>query len=54
MTKGVSGFAVGRTIWWDPLNGLKAKKTNREQAIQRIAENYQGLVKVFNSKRKSR
>jgi 5-dehydro-2-deoxygluconokinase len=54
MTKGVSGFAVGRTIWWDPLNGLKAKKTNREQAIQSIAENYQGLVKVFNSKRKSR
>ena len=53
MTKGVNGFAVGRTIWWDPLSGLNAKKTSREQAIQGVAENYQGLVKVWNSKRKS-
>jgi 5-dehydro-2-deoxygluconokinase len=53
-TKGVNGFAVGRTIWWEPLSGHKAGKTSKEQAIQAIAENYQGLVKVWNSKRRSR
>jgi myo-inositol catabolism protein IolC len=37
---GVIGFAVGRTIFWDPLADHKAGKQNRKDAVIRIAENY--------------
>src|SRR5262245_38341481 len=31
--EGVIGFAVGRTIFWDPLVGYREKKHSREQAV---------------------
>jgi myo-inositol catabolism protein IolC len=37
---GVIGFAVGRTIFWNPLADLKAGKNNREQTVEQIAQNY--------------
>jgi myo-inositol catabolism protein IolC len=37
---GIIGFAVGRTIFWNPLADLKAGKINRQQAIEQIAQNY--------------
>ena len=37
---GIIGFAVGRTIFWDPLADLKAGKASRKEAIEKIAQNY--------------
>jgi myo-inositol catabolism protein IolC len=37
---GIIGFAVGRTIFWNPLADLKAAKINKKQAIEQIAQNY--------------
>ncbi len=37
---GIIGFAVGRTIFWQPLVDFKAGKINRSQAVNWIAENY--------------
>ncbi|MGH7491613.1 MAG: 2-deoxy-5-keto-D-gluconate 6-phosphate aldolase domain-containing protein [bacterium] len=45
--EGVIGFAVGRTVFWDPLVGYREKKHNREQAVAQVAKNYKGLVDVF-------
>ena len=53
-TKGVSGFAVGRTIFWDPLSRYRAKKINRDQAISGVAKNYLDLVKFWQAKKKLR
>ena len=40
---GLIGFAVGRTIFWEPLKGVKEGKHSRQDAIEQIAKNY----KVF-------
>jgi len=45
--KGVIGFAVGRTVFWDALEGLKNNKHSREQAVNMVANNYKGLVDLF-------
>jgi myo-inositol catabolism protein IolC len=37
---GIIGFAVGRTIFWDPLANYKAGKTSRKDAAIKVAENY--------------
>ena len=37
---GIIGFAVGRTIFWQPLADLRAGKVNRKEAIEKIAQNY--------------
>ena len=34
---GFIGFAVGRTVFWEPLVGLRDKKTTREEAVAEIA-----------------
>ena len=34
---GFIGFAVGRTVFWDPLVAWRAKKATREQAVAEIA-----------------
>jgi 5-dehydro-2-deoxygluconokinase len=44
---GVIGFAVGRTVWWEPLKALKAGSLTREQAIEKIATNYGSLCKLW-------
>jgi myo-inositol catabolism protein IolC len=37
---GIIGFAVGRTIFWQPLADHKAGKINRKAAVEKIAQNY--------------
>ena len=46
-TEGVIGFAVGRTVFWQPLLDLKDGKTSRANAVDRIAETYQGFYRLF-------
>jgi 5-dehydro-2-deoxygluconokinase len=45
--RGFIGFAVGRTVFWDPLAGWRAGKTTREAAVAEIARRYRGFVGVF-------
>lgn len=44
---GFIGFAVGRTTFWDALVAWREKKITREDAVAKIAANYQSWVKVF-------
>ncbi|MFH2105790.1 MAG: DUF2090 domain-containing protein [Candidatus Micrarchaeota archaeon] len=44
---GVIGFAIGRTIFWDALAGLRDGKYDRQKAIEIIADNYQRFVKLW-------
>lgn len=37
---GIIGFAVGRTIFWQPLVDYRAGKINRKEAVEKIALNY--------------
>ena len=45
--KGIIGFAVGRTIFWQPLVDYRAGKTDRKQAIEKIAQNYVEFVELW-------
>ena len=47
---GFIGFAVGRTVFWDPLVDWKAGKATREQAVARIAGRYREFVDLFEGK----
>jgi myo-inositol catabolism protein IolC len=44
---GFIGFAVGRTVFWEPLVSLRDKKTAREEAVAEIARRYRKFVDVF-------
>jgi len=47
---GVVGWAIGRTIWWDPLRASFAEDDSREEeAVTRIAANYRHFVDVDES-----
>lgn len=46
--KGVIGFAVGRTIFWEPLFLHKEKRISRNDAVGRIAEGFIHFYNVFN------
>jgi 5-dehydro-2-deoxygluconokinase len=43
---GYIGFAVGRTIWWDPLEGWLAGGS-ADEATETIAANYRRLIDVY-------
>jgi myo-inositol catabolism protein IolC len=45
-TPGFTGFAVGRTVWWEPLRSFVAGGA-REAAVQAIAHSYLGLVAAY-------
>ena len=45
--EGFTGFAIGRSIWWDALKGYLAKDLDRDAAAKQIAENYLHFVKVY-------
>ncbi len=49
--EGVIGFAVGRTVFWDPLVGYREKKHSREDAVAQVAKTYKGLVDLFTQAR---
>lgn len=44
---GVVGFAVGRTIFKQPLIDLHEKKISREEAAEKIAKNFKGFADLF-------
>ena len=50
---GFIGFAVGRTVFWDPLVAWRAKKATREQTVARIAGRYREFVDLFEQGRQS-
>jgi len=37
---GIIGFAVGRTIFWQPLADYRTGKVNRKEAVEKVAQNY--------------
>ena|SRR3989344_693084 len=45
---GIIGFAIGRTIFREPLENMKNGEIDKEQAADRIAKNYQHFYEVFN------
>lgn len=45
--EGFVGFAIGRTIWWDSLKGFLDGSLEREEAADRIADNYLRFVEVY-------
>ena len=45
--EGYAGFAIGRTIWWDPIEAFLEGDIEREDAARRIAENYLRFVRVY-------
>jgi 5-dehydro-2-deoxygluconokinase len=44
---GFVGFAVGRTVFWNPLVNYRANKITRDAAVAQIAASYRGWVDVF-------
>ena len=44
---GIIGFAVGRTIFWQPLADHKAGKTTRKEAVEQIAQNYGEFTELW-------
>ncbi len=48
---GFVGFAVGRTVFWNPLVAWRAKRLTREQAVVEIAAHYREFVDVFEGQR---
>jgi len=45
---GYVGFAIGRTIWWDPLKGFVDGTMPRDEAASAIAANYLRFISVYN------
>ncbi|HEY8303267.1 MAG TPA: DUF2090 domain-containing protein [Solirubrobacteraceae bacterium] len=45
--EGFVGFAIGRSIWWNPLKEYVDGKIERSTGAERIAENYSRFVKVY-------
>ncbi|MEO8091737.1 MAG: DUF2090 domain-containing protein [bacterium] len=43
------GFAIGRSIWGDPLAGFIDGSLSREDAATRVADNYLRFIEVYNS-----
>jgi myo-inositol catabolism protein IolC len=48
---GFIGFAVGRTVFWEPLIDWRAKKMTREAAVAEVARRYRQLVDTFENAR---
>src|SRR5271154_1813199 len=44
---GYIGFAIGRSIWWEPLKAYVDGKIDRASGARKIAENYLRFVKVY-------
>jgi myo-inositol catabolism protein IolC len=51
---GIIGFAVGRTIFWQPLADYKAGQIDRNSAVERIAQNYVDFADLWLKERKRR
>ncbi len=44
---GFVGFAIGRSIWWDPLKSYVDGKIERSAGARAIAENYMRFISVY-------
>jgi myo-inositol catabolism protein IolC len=44
---GFVGFAIGRSIWWDPLKAYVDGKVERSAGAAKIAENFLRFVQVY-------
>lgn len=44
---GYIGFAIGRSIWWDPLKAFVDGASGREEAAKQIAANYRRFIEVY-------
>jgi myo-inositol catabolism protein IolC len=51
--EGFVGFAIGRSIWGDPLKAFIAGDVEREAAATQIADNYLRFVKVYTEAEKA-
>jgi 5-dehydro-2-deoxygluconokinase len=51
---GIIGFAVGRTIFWEPLAEHKAGKLDKQAATEGVARNYADFAKLWMNERKDR
>ncbi|MBW3022875.1 DUF2090 domain-containing protein [Candidatus Woesearchaeota archaeon] len=47
--KEVIGFAIGRTIFFNPLKKYHSGKISRKQAVDKIAEEFEYFVKLWNN-----
>ncbi len=45
--EGFVGFAIGRSIWWDPLKAYVDGKIERSAGARKIAENYLRFIAVY-------
>jgi 5-dehydro-2-deoxygluconokinase len=48
---GFIGFAVGRTVFWEPLVDWRAKKITREAAVAEIGKRYHNFAESFENAR---
>ena len=46
---GFIGFAIGRSIWWDPLKAYVDGKIERAAGARAIADNYLRFISVYES-----
>ena len=44
---GYIGFAIGRSIWWDPLKAFVDGNSDREGAAKQISANYRRFIDVY-------
>ncbi len=44
---GFVGFAIGRTVFWDPLVAWRSKQATRDQTVTKIARRYREFVGLF-------
>jgi myo-inositol catabolism protein IolC len=51
--EGFVGFAIGRSIWWDPLKAYVDGKIERSAGARKIAENFLRFVAVYERARAS-
>jgi myo-inositol catabolism protein IolC len=51
---GYIGFAIGRTVFWDPLTALRSKQATRDRTVAEIARRYREFVDLFDRKEASR
>jgi myo-inositol catabolism protein IolC len=47
---GFIGFAIGRTVFWDPLVAWRSKQATRDQTVAEIAKRYREFVDLFERK----
>jgi 5-dehydro-2-deoxygluconokinase len=50
---GYVGFAIGRTVFWDPLVAWRSKQATRDQTVAEIARRYRQFADLFERKHAS-